>query len=91
MLDLELASQNPNTSTIDLHEYNNPVEAIEYLEKKLYSFYQNREHFVKIIHGIGTGVMRDKVDQALGHNPLVERFILVENGGSTMLVLTRNN
>ena len=91
MLDLELASQDSDIVTIDLHEYENPVEAMEYLETELYSLYKSGTHFVKVIHGVGTGVMSGKVGQALKENPLVERFLLVKDGGSTMLVLSRNS
>jgi len=43
MLGLELASQNPDTPSIDLHEFQNSHEALEFLETELYGLYKNSE------------------------------------------------
>jgi len=74
-------------SIIDLHEFRNSEEALEYLERELYSAYKNSKEFVRVIHGIGSGVMKDVVTQALQNNPLVHEFALEESGGSTMVRL----
>lgn len=73
--------------TIDLHEFRNTEEALEHLERELYFAYKNGQEFVRIIHGIGSGVMKDVVTQALQNNPLVHEFALEESGGSTMVRL----
>jgi len=74
-------------SIIDLHEFRNPEEALEYLERELYSAYKNKCNFVRVIHGIGSGVMKERVSQALQNNPLIHEFALEESGGSTMVKL----
>ncbi|PIZ95823.1 MAG: hypothetical protein COX80_03300 [Candidatus Magasanikbacteria bacterium CG_4_10_14_0_2_um_filter_33_14] len=73
--------------TIDLHEFRNPEEALEFLERELYKAYQNSCDFVRVIHGIGSGVMKDRVTHALQNNPQVHEFSLEESGGSTMVKL----
>ena len=72
---------------IDLHEFHNSEEALEFLERELYFVYQNKKDFVRIIHGIGSGVMKNKVIEALQNNPLIKEFALEESGGSMMVKL----
>ncbi|MFA7315135.1 MAG: Smr/MutS family protein [Candidatus Magasanikbacteria bacterium] len=72
---------------IDLHEFHNSQEALEFMEKELYSAYQNRQDFVRVIHGIGSGIMKNKVIEALQNNPLIKEFSLEESGGSTIIKL----
>ena len=76
MLSLELASQNPNTSTIDLHEFKSSHEALEFLETKIYGLYKNSEQYVRVVHGIGEGILKEKVHGALRGNPLIKAFEL---------------
>ncbi len=73
--------------TIDLHEFRNPSEALEYLERELYFAYKNGTEFVRVIHGIGSGVMKDNVTKSLNNNPLIQDFVLEDSGGSTMVKL----
>ena len=72
---------------IDLHEFRNPMEALEFLERELYKAYQNKYDFVRVIHGVGSGVMKDRVHEALKNNALVREFSLEDSGGSTMVRL----
>lgn len=72
---------------IDLHEFGNPSEALEVMEGELFSAHKNGQEFVSIIHGIGSGVMKDRVHEALQNNPLVKEFSLEQSGGSTMVRL----
>lgn len=72
---------------IDLHEFSNPDEALEVMERELFSAHKKRQEFVSIIHGIGSGVMKDRVHEALQNNPLIKDFVLEESGGSTMVRL----
>ena len=85
MLGLELASQNPDTPSIDLHEFQNSHEALEFLETELYGLYKNSEQYVRVIHGIGEGVLKERVHSVLKENPLVKAFELEQYAGSTIL------
>ncbi len=91
MFDLQLASQNPNIPNIDLHKFQNSYEALEFLETKIYNYYKNSEQYVRVIHGIGEGILKAKVHEALRENLLVKAFELEENGGSTIILLNYNN
>ena len=84
-LDLQLISQNPNLPNIDLHEFRNSHEALEFLETELYGLYKNSEQYARVIHGIGEGVLKEKVHGALQENPLIKAFEMEENGGTTIL------
>ncbi len=72
---------------IDLHEFHNSQDALEFLEREIYFAYQNKQNFVRVIHGIGSGVMKNKVTEALQNNPLIKEFALEESGGSMMVKL----
>ncbi|MBT3539313.1 Smr/MutS family protein [Candidatus Parcubacteria bacterium] len=84
MLDLQLESQNPNTPSIDLHEFKNSHEALEFLETEIYGLYKNSEQYVRVIHGIGKGILKAKVHESLKANPLIKSFEMEENGGVTI-------
>jgi dsDNA-specific endonuclease/ATPase MutS2 len=71
--------------TIDLHEFRNPNEALEFMERELYQAYKNRSSFVRVVHGIGEGIMKDRVTEALQNNSMISDFVLEESGGSTMV------
>lgn len=68
---------------IDLHAYETVDEALQELEKQLFRAFSTQQHTCLIVHGIGEGVLKDAVHEALNKNPLVRRFSLDENGGST--------
>ena len=87
MLHLELLSQHKNLSVIDLHKFKNSYEALEFLELELYRLYKNGEQYIRIVHGVGEGILKGKVHDALSKNPLVKEFRLEEHGGSTIVVL----
>jgi DNA mismatch repair protein MutS2 len=55
-------------------------EGLDALDRYLERAYLAGLPFVRIIHGKGTGRLRDSVRQALGQNPNVDRF---ESGGRT--------
>ncbi|MFA6427094.1 MAG: Smr/MutS family protein [Candidatus Magasanikbacteria bacterium] len=87
MLDIELLYHNQNLPIIDLHTYSNPTDALEFLESQLFYLYKKREQQVRVIHGVGEGILKQKVHESLKQNALVKRFGLEEHGGSTIVVL----
>ncbi|MDD2656361.1 MAG: Smr/MutS family protein [Patescibacteria group bacterium] len=72
---------------IDLHNYKNVEEAIMFMDTEIYEPYKNKKEFIRVIHGIGSGVMKNKVHESLKKNPLISEFSVDESGGSTMLKL----
>lgn len=87
MLGLEIQAHNPHTPVIDLHEFHNQYEALEFLEHELYRLYKNHESHVRVIHGIGGGILKNKVHEALKSNPLITEFMPEKSGGSTIVLL----
>ena len=59
---------------IDLHKSASVVEALEQLEKELLAFYKKDEKYIKVIYGIGSGVLGEKVLEQIKINPLVKDF-----------------
>lgn len=72
---------------IDLHNYKNVEEAIMFMDTEIYEAYKYKKEFIKVIHGIGSGVMKENVHESLKNNPLISEFSVDESGGSTMLKL----
>jgi dsDNA-specific endonuclease/ATPase MutS2 len=69
---------------LDLHKFS-PALALDEMENFLYTVYQKKETAVKIVYGIGTGRLKEKVLGALRQNPLVET--VVEDTGSCIVLL----
>ena len=86
-------------STIDLHmEKLNPnlvnalPERIIDVQLKAFETYmdgvvEQRLKFITVIHGKGTGVLKEAIQTYLGSMEEVNHFILVNNGGATEVVL----
>lgn len=67
---------------IDLHEL--PVsEVVDTLHRALYYHAVHKSDIVRIVHGIGAGVLQDMVMQELRKNPLIQAYSLDTHGGST--------
>lgn len=88
-LSLFAATIDPDISCIDLHEFQSPYEALEFLETELYQLYKKRTQYVRVIHGIGLGVLKTQVHMALKNNPLVIDFELEKSGGSTVVIVSK--
>jgi len=73
--------------TIDLHGASSPVSATETLELFLFRIVKH-DDVCRVIHGIGTGAMKNAVLDTLEKNPLVEDFQLSPDGGSTIVLLS---
>jgi DNA mismatch repair protein MutS2 len=53
--------------------------------------YKMKDKYIVVIHGKGTGVLKNKIHEILKHNNLVEHFELdVMNIGQTLIVLKDN-
>ncbi len=71
---------------IDLHGIRLLQSAEEVLEKELYQLSTDNGSACRIIHGIGSGAMKEMVHEVLAHHPLVSEFRMSEDGGSTIVV-----
>jgi len=69
---------------VDLHGIRLLKSAEELLEKELFLFSSRGEDACRVIHGIGTGRMKNMVHAVLKKNPVVEDFRMSEDGGSTI-------
>ena len=72
-------------TTIDLHNSELVTSALEILERELYRHFLAGEKIVRIIYGIGEGVLAAAVYDALKKNPLVRQFVEDEAGGSGLV------
>ncbi|KKS52485.1 MAG: Smr protein/MutS2 [Candidatus Magasanikbacteria bacterium GW2011_GWD2_43_18] len=82
------ASLRDDLPTLDLHDITTLNTAEDMLEHALFSFSSRNESACRIIHGIGSGVMKERVHAILEKNPLVEDFQLSSDGGSTLVLLS---
>lgn len=73
--------------TIDLHGCTSVAEALEQLERGLFSMYQKKVKTFRVIYGIGEGKMRHEVLKALTKNPLVLDYRQEPSGGSSIVFI----
>ncbi|OIO19109.1 MAG: hypothetical protein CO029_01410 [Candidatus Magasanikbacteria bacterium CG_4_9_14_0_2_um_filter_41_10] len=73
--------------TKDLHEASSLASAEIELEQALFSYATAGEGACLIVHGIGSGVMKELVHEIVEKNPLVEDFQVSADGGSTIVLL----
>ena len=66
--------------TIDLHGSSGIVEALEMMEKELFSFSKRKDNFVKVIYGIGEGVLKERVVESVKNHPLIKSYHIGEDG-----------
>ena len=78
--------QIPIDGTLDLHTFR-PDEARELVADYLDACREQGIYLVRIIHGKGTGSLRRLVHAVLARHPAVERFVLDENWGATVVTL----
>jgi len=83
-------SYNLNVHVVDLHEFEDIYKALEFLETEIYRLYKNGDQFVRVIHGVGEGILKEKVHGALKNNPLIIQFELEKTDGSTIVYLDRS-
>jgi dsDNA-specific endonuclease/ATPase MutS2 len=70
---------------IDLHKSENVTDALDQLEKELFSAFQNKVKYCRVVHGIGEGVLKKAVVENLKRNPLVYDFREGESGGDCIV------
>ena len=73
-------SNSDDISTIDLHNSPSIDESLVQFEKELFSFSKNKEKYVKIIYGIGGGVLKKEIVELIKKHPLVKIYCIGENG-----------
>lgn len=73
-------------AVIDLHEFTTIPEALEQLEKQLFLLFNKGEKYVRVVHGIGAGILGSAVHETLKKNPLVKNWKESEYGGSCIVV-----
>jgi dsDNA-specific endonuclease/ATPase MutS2 len=74
------------TDTLDLHAFH-PGDLKVLVEEYLHQCRQKGLRFVRIIHGKGTGLQRDRVLKILKASPHVETFEDGPDWGSTVVTL----
>jgi DNA mismatch repair protein MutS2 len=62
------------------------AEALPLVEKYLDQAFMQGLPQVRIIHGIGSGRLRESIAELLGQHPLVRRFQAGDAGGGTTIV-----
>jgi DNA-nicking Smr family endonuclease len=83
----------PIDGTLDLHTFN-PREVKDLLDEYISACLEKGIYEVKIIHGKGKGILRDKVHAFLKRHPLVMDFYLdpgTSGWGATVVLLKKNN
>ncbi len=82
----------PIEDVIDLHTFR-PEEVKDLLHDYIEAAYEKGFEEVRIIHGKGTGVLREKVRSVLKRHPLVVSFRQADEGsggwGATVAVLEK--
>jgi len=81
------ASLREDIYTIDLHGILSMQTAMEQLEKGVFFCSTHDYDMCRVVHGIGSGVMKHAVHAALKASPLVEDFQMSADGGSTVVLL----
>lgn len=69
-------------ATIDLHSSDNVAEALEQLERELF-FYRDK-NYCRVVYGVGEGILRKAVLEALEKNPMVGET--KEEGGACLVL-----
>jgi len=75
----------PIEDTIDLHSFP-PEEMGELVEEYLYQALEKGYREVRIIHGRGIGVQRQRVHSILARHPRVLRYYDAADHGSTHVI-----
>lgn len=75
----------PIEDTIDLHSFP-PEEMGELVEEYLYQALEKGYREVRIIHGRGIGVQRQRVHSILARHPRVLRYYDAPDRGSTHVI-----
>jgi DNA-nicking Smr family endonuclease len=88
----DVAIHIPIDGTLDLHTFN-PREVQDLLEEYISACLEKGIYEVRIIHGKGKGILRDKVHSILKRHPLVMDFSLdsgASGWGVTIVLLKKD-
>jgi DNA-nicking Smr family endonuclease len=88
----DVAIHIPIDGTLDLHTFN-PREVQDLLEEYISACLEKGIYEVRIIHGKGKGILRDKVHSILKRHPLVMDFSLdpgASGWGATIVLLKKD-
>jgi DNA-nicking Smr family endonuclease len=88
----DVAIHIPIDGTLDLHTFN-PREVQDLLEEYINACLEKGIYEVRIIHGKGKGILRDKVHSILKRHPLVMDFSLdpgASGWGATIVLLKKD-
>jgi DNA-nicking Smr family endonuclease len=88
----DVAIHIPIDGTLDLHTFN-PREVQDLLEEYINACLEKGIYEVRIIHGKGKGILRDKVHSILKRHPLVMDFSLdpgASGWGVTIVLLKKD-
>ncbi len=76
-----------NWPTLDLHGYDRTTAAIK-TKEFLKDYAPTKWYYVQIIHGVGTGALKEEVHKILKRSKYVDSFKLdMFNAGCTLVVL----
>lgn len=80
--------EQPVDGVLDLHTFR-PSEVVPLLKDYIALCHEKKIFSLRIIHGKGTGTLRETVHAQLKKNPLVKTFSLAEHGnwGATVVAL----
>lgn len=84
------AVEQPINGMLDLHAFK-PSEVVPLLKDYINLCHEKKIFSLRIIHGKGTGTLRETVHSQLKKHPLVDRFSLAEHGnwGATIVALVK--
>lgn len=88
MVDAFFAAEiDTSIATIDLHTTTNVRDAIDLFERELARYAKAGAPYVRVVHGIGSGALRDALERVVANHPLVVDYRRDAHGGSTVLLL----
>ena len=70
-----------------MHTATNIPDAIDQFEREIAQYALQGLAYVRVIHGIGAGVLRKKVESIVSTHPLVVDYKRDIHGGSTIILL----
>jgi len=73
-------SNGDNILTIDLHKSSGISEAEEQFEKELYYYAKNKEKYVKVVYGVGEGILKKVIIELIKKHPLVYDYYIGDDG-----------
>lgn len=73
--------------TIDLHVHSDMLVVEQEIDRILFRATKERKRSVRIVHGIGSGILSQRIHELLSVHPLVRTYEREDHGGSTIVHL----